>query len=70
VEGLYEHKNHEDQRKTTIGIGKTFTKYLQADTAKVGGTVMEHIWCRPGETACSCASIGMQSTQVQGMAVN
>jgi hypothetical protein len=42
-----------DARRPSESFGKTFTDYLKqlpSDTAQVGGTVMDHIWCRPGKT--------------------
>jgi len=39
-----------DARRPSESFGKTFTDYLKqlpSDTAQVGGTVMDHIWCPP-----------------------
>jgi len=40
-------------RQPSESFGKTFTDYIKQlppNTAQVGGTVMENIWCRPGKT--------------------
>ena len=42
-----------DARRPAESFGKTFTDYIKQlppDTAQVGGTVMDNIWCRPGKT--------------------
>ena len=40
---------------------------LPSSTSKVGGSVMQQVWCQPGKMAFCCVSIGRRNMQVPEM---